>query len=111
MQRSLTFVLVLPNNGGIITKNCIFIDEAGFHTNLRNNWARSTIGTPAKVEIPKIKAPFHTIIGAIHSSSVIHVVMKKPSPKKEKQNKKKRQLHRKRRRSAKENNVLQTSSS
>lgn len=39
------------------TKNCIFIDEAGFHINLRNNWARSAVGTPAKVIIPKTKSP------------------------------------------------------
>lgn len=71
------------------TKNCIFIDEAGFHINLRNNWARSAVGTPAKVIIPKTKSPSHTIIGAIHSSSVIHVVLKKPPPKKEKPLKKK----------------------
>lgn len=60
------------------TKNYVFIDEAGFHINLRNDWARSDIGTPAIVKIPKTKAPSHTIIGAIHASSVIHVTIKKP---------------------------------
>lgn len=29
------------------TKNCVFIDEAGFNINMRNNWARSASGTPA----------------------------------------------------------------
>ncbi|KAG1049739.1 hypothetical protein G6F43_007951 [Rhizopus delemar] len=29
------------------TKNCIFIDEAGFHINIRNNWARSKSGSSA----------------------------------------------------------------
>lgn len=60
------------------TKNCIFIDEA-----------RSAVGTPARVETPKTRVPSHTIIGAIHSSSVIHVVMKKPPPRKEKAHNKK----------------------
>ncbi|CEP09728.1 hypothetical protein [Parasitella parasitica] len=60
------------------TKNCIFIDEA-----------RSAVGTPARVETPKTRVPSHTIIGAMHSSSVIHVVMKKPPPRKEKAHNKK----------------------
>lgn len=59
---------------------CVFIDEAGFNINMRNSWARSTIGAPAIVEIEKIRSPSHTIIGAIHSSSVIHVAIKKPPP-------------------------------
>lgn len=29
------------------TKNCIFIDEAGFHINMRNNWDRSKSGSSA----------------------------------------------------------------
>jgi transposase len=65
------------------TKNCIFIDEAGFNINMRNNWARSAVGTPAPVEIEKTRSPSHTIIGAIHCTSVLHVVMKKPPPKKQ----------------------------
>ncbi|KAL7319733.1 hypothetical protein PS15m_002833 [Mucor circinelloides] len=60
------------------TKNCIFIDEA-----------RSAVGAPARVETPKTRVPSHTIIGAIHLSSVIHVVMKKPPPRKEKAHNKK----------------------
>ena len=63
-------------------KSCVFIDEAGFNINMRSNWARSAIGTPAFVELEKTRAPSHTIIGAIHSSSVIHVAMKKPPTKK-----------------------------
>lgn len=63
-------------------RNCVFIDEAGFNINMRNNWARSTVGTPAIVEIEKTRSPSHTIIGAIHYSSVIHVAMKKSPTKK-----------------------------
>lgn len=64
-------------------KNCVFIDESGFHINMRNNWARSTVGTPAIVKTPRTRSPSHTIIGAIHCSSVIHVSLKKPPPKKD----------------------------
>lgn len=66
------------------TKNCVFIDEAGFHINLRNNWVRADTRTPAIVKKTKKKTSSHTIIGAIHASSVIHVAIKKPPPKKEK---------------------------
>lgn len=62
--------------------NCIFIDEAGFHINMRNNWARSDLGTPAKVTIPKTRSPSHTIIGVIHSSCIMHITLKKRHKKK-----------------------------
>lgn len=65
-------------------RNCVFIDEAGSNINMRNSWARSIVGTPATVEIEKTRAPSHTIIGAIHPKSVIHVAMKKPPPRREK---------------------------
>ncbi|CEP13721.1 hypothetical protein [Parasitella parasitica] len=48
------------------TKNCVFIDEAGFHINMRNNWARSKKGSPAIVKRPKTRAITHTVIGAIY---------------------------------------------
>ncbi|KAI8059803.1 hypothetical protein BDF21DRAFT_348489 [Thamnidium elegans] len=58
--------------------NGVFIDEARFNINIKNNWARSTIGTPAIVEVEKTRSPSHTIFGAIHPSSIIHFTMKKP---------------------------------
>jgi hypothetical protein len=72
------------------TKNCIFIDEAGFHINMRNNWARSKSGSSAIVKQPKNRAQSHTIIGAIHSSSIVHVVIRKSPPRKETQAAKKK---------------------
>lgn len=59
-----------------LTKNCI---------NMRNNWARSKSGSSAIVKQPKTGAQSHTIIGAIHSSSVAHVVIRKSPPRKETQ--------------------------
>lgn len=47
------------------TKNCVFIEESGFHINMRNDWARSAIGTSAIVELSKTRSPFHIIIGTV----------------------------------------------
>ncbi|KAG1440922.1 hypothetical protein G6F56_011711 [Rhizopus delemar] len=40
------------------THNCVFIDVAGFHINMRNNWARSPAGTRAVVKTAKNKSNF-----------------------------------------------------
>lgn len=47
---------------------------------MKNNWAWSEKGTRAVVKIPQSRAPSHTMIGAICSTSVLHVVMRKPVP-------------------------------
>ena len=52
---------------------------------MRNNWARSKKGSTAVVKQPKTRATSHTIISVIHSSSVIHVAIRKPPPRKETQ--------------------------
>ncbi|KAL7318787.1 hypothetical protein PS15m_001991 [Mucor circinelloides] len=57
---------------------------------MKNNWARSTVGTLAIVEVEKTCSPSHTIIRAIHSSSIIHVAIKEPSPRREKAQKAKK---------------------
>jgi hypothetical protein len=51
---------------------------------LRNEWVISGLGTPVIVKTPKIKAPSHTTVGAIHAFSVIHVAIKKSLQRKEK---------------------------
>ncbi|CAO3702219.1 unnamed protein product [Rhizopus stolonifer] len=63
------------------TPNCVSIDESGFNINTRNNYARSPAESRAVVMIPKTRATSHTVIGAIHPTSVIHIVLKKPLPK------------------------------
>ena len=63
------------------TKNCVFIDEARFHINMRNNWVKSPAGTRAVVKTPKTRVNSHSLIGTIHSSALFHVVLKKPPPK------------------------------
>ncbi|KAG1046643.1 hypothetical protein G6F43_010879 [Rhizopus delemar] len=50
---------------------------------MRNNWTRSPAGTRAVVKTAKTRVISHSVIGAIHSSAVLHVVLKKPPPKPE----------------------------
>lgn len=59
-------------------KNCVFIDEAGFNINMKNNWAWSAKGSPAVVKTPLTRAANRTIIGAICATTVVHVVLRKP---------------------------------
>ncbi|KAG1046937.1 hypothetical protein G6F43_010595 [Rhizopus delemar] len=65
------------------TNNCVFIDEAGFRINVRKNWARSPAGACAVVKTAKTRVASHSVIGAVYSSTVIHVVLKNPSHKPE----------------------------
>ncbi|ORE17229.1 hypothetical protein BCV71DRAFT_181912, partial [Rhizopus microsporus] len=44
------------------TNNCMFIDGAGFHINIRNNWARSPTGTRAVVKTAKTRVISHMVI-------------------------------------------------
>ncbi|KAG1266388.1 hypothetical protein G6F65_014071 [Rhizopus arrhizus] len=53
--------------------NCIFIDEAAFHINMKRTVAWSKIGSRAEVVIPKTRAKTTTILGAISPYGVINV--------------------------------------
>ncbi|EIE90658.1 hypothetical protein RO3G_15369 [Rhizopus delemar RA 99-880] len=44
------------------------------------NWDRSPAGTRAVVKTAKTRVTSHTVIGAIHSSAVLHVVSKPLPP-------------------------------
>lgn len=65
------------------TNNCVSIDEAGFCINVRNNWTRSPAGARAVIKTAKTRVTSHSVIGAVYSSTVIHVVLKNPSHKPE----------------------------
>jgi hypothetical protein len=58
-------------------KSCVFIDESGFHINMKKTNAWSAKGTTPIVTVPKIKATSHTIIGAISVYAVVKIDMKK----------------------------------
>ncbi|KAG1140142.1 hypothetical protein G6F37_008877 [Rhizopus arrhizus] len=62
------------------TKNCIFINESGFHINTRKNYAWSRKSERAVVKLPQTRAASHTIIGAISTKGVIHIALRKPPP-------------------------------
>ncbi|KAI8880738.1 hypothetical protein K501DRAFT_190679 [Backusella circina FSU 941] len=77
------------------TKNCVFIDEPGFHTNMRRSFAWSPVGSRHVVKTPVTRAVTHTILGAITADTVIHISLRKPAPltpkpKKAKTNKRKK---------------------
>ncbi|KAG1142638.1 hypothetical protein G6F38_007600 [Rhizopus arrhizus] len=58
--------------------NCIFIDEAAFHIDMKRTVAWSKIGSCAEVVIPKTRAKTTTILGAISPYGVINVKVRKP---------------------------------
>ena len=60
------------------TKNCVFIDEAGFNMHTQRNYGRSPKGTPAKGTVPTGKGVNVTILGAISEAGVIDISLKKP---------------------------------
>ncbi|KAI9014526.1 hypothetical protein CLU79DRAFT_681668, partial [Phycomyces nitens] len=53
----------------------------GSHINFRHNWARADTGMPSMIKTTKTNSPSHTIIEAIHGSSVIYTTIKKLRPK------------------------------
>jgi transposase len=62
------------------TGNCVFIDEFGFHTNMRKNYAWGPVGTRHVVKTPVTRAVTHTVLGAVTADTVIHVSLRKPPP-------------------------------
>ncbi|KAG1473609.1 hypothetical protein G6F56_000857 [Rhizopus delemar] len=64
--------------GMVYTRNCVFLDESGFDTNMTRGRAWSAIGKPAIVETPSGRAVSHTVLGAISSAGVVNVSMREP---------------------------------
>lgn len=60
--------------------NCVFIDEAAFHVNLRRTQAWSSIGSNANVKVLTARANTLTILGAISTRGVIKISLRKPIP-------------------------------
>lgn len=58
--------------------NCVFIDEAGFHTHMIRNMAWSRKGEPANVTVPTQRGNSITIVGAIHARGVVNMTLRKP---------------------------------
>jgi hypothetical protein len=60
------------------SRNCIFIDEAGFDINMRASRAWAPRGQMAMATSPTTKAPSHTILGDISSVEVINLSIRVP---------------------------------
>ncbi|KAK4509679.1 uncharacterized protein ATC70_006981 [Mucor velutinosus] len=58
--------------------NCVFIDEAAFHINMKRSIAWSKVGTRAVVKIPKTRAKTTTILGATCAFGVVNIKVRRP---------------------------------
>jgi transposase len=58
--------------------NCVFIDEAAFHINMKRSVAWSKKGERAVVVVPKTRAKTTTILGAISPFGVVNVKVRRP---------------------------------
>ena len=60
------------------SKNCVFVDEAGFNLHIQRSFGRSLKGTPAKGTVPTGRGVTVSILGAISEAGVIDISLKKP---------------------------------
>lgn len=58
--------------------NCVFIDEAAFHINMKRSVAWSRKGERAVVVVPKTRAKTTTILGAICAYGVVNIRVRRP---------------------------------
>ena len=58
--------------------NCVFVDEAAFHINMKRSYAWSKKGSRAIVKVPKTRAMTTTILGAISPFGVVNVSVRRP---------------------------------
>lgn len=68
--------------------NCVFIDEAAFHINMKRSMAWSKKGERAVVVVPKTRAKTTTILGAISPYGVVNARVRCPKSSSYKQEKK-----------------------
>ncbi|KAG1642430.1 hypothetical protein G6F44_004837 [Rhizopus delemar] len=60
------------------TSNCVFMDEAAFHINLKRNFSWSKEGSRAVVKVPRTRAKTTTILGAISPFGVVNISVRRP---------------------------------
>ncbi|KAG0833192.1 hypothetical protein G6F29_007580 [Rhizopus arrhizus] len=60
------------------TSNCVFIDEAAFHINLKRNFSWSKEGSCAVVKVPRTRPKTTTIPGAISPFGVVNISVRRP---------------------------------
>ncbi|KAI8874521.1 hypothetical protein K501DRAFT_101117 [Backusella circina FSU 941] len=67
------FIHILQETGATVgfQKNCVFIDEVGFHSQLRRGRAWSKVDTPANVKVHTQKDVNLSMIGCIYARGII----------------------------------------
>jgi hypothetical protein len=60
-------------------KNCVFIDESGFHINMNRSGAWARKGEIPVVKFENTRAVSHTILGAISAYAVVNISIRTPS--------------------------------
>jgi hypothetical protein len=58
--------------------NCVFIDEAGFHINMKRSFAWSRVGNRPIIKTPKTKSKTTTILGAVSALGIVNVKVRLP---------------------------------
>lgn len=61
------------------SKNCVFIDEAGFNMNISRTFGRSVRGTPAKITVATQRGVSITIMGAMCEKGIVNITLRKPT--------------------------------
>ncbi|KAG1048474.1 hypothetical protein G6F43_009134 [Rhizopus delemar] len=78
VQKRYEWVFKWSNTDMDFSRNCIFIDEAGFDINVRAIRAWAPRRQMAVITTPTTKAPSHTILGAIPSVGVVNLSIRVP---------------------------------
>ncbi|KAG1494377.1 hypothetical protein G6F53_012586 [Rhizopus delemar] len=78
VQKRYEWVVKWNNTDMDFSRNCIFIDEAGFDINMRASRAWAPRGQMAVTTTPTTKASSHTILGAISSVGVVNLSIRIP---------------------------------
>ncbi|KAG1139595.1 hypothetical protein G6F37_009643 [Rhizopus arrhizus] len=73
VQKRYDWVVKWSNMDMVFSRNCIFIDEAGFGINMRASRSWAPRGQMAVTTTPTTKGPSHAILGAISSVGVVNL--------------------------------------
>ncbi|SAM04526.1 hypothetical protein [Absidia glauca] len=87
IEKRYVWAMKWANSDMDYTRNCVFIDEAGFNINLRRSMGWSAKGTTPIVKVATTRAISHTILGAISTAGVINVSIRTPNPQQSKKRK------------------------
>ncbi|KAI8890164.1 hypothetical protein K501DRAFT_168947 [Backusella circina FSU 941] len=69
----------IVNSGVNFLRNCIVIDESGFHVNLKRTGAWGLKGKTSVIEVENSQSVSHTILGSISVYGVIHTSVRMPN--------------------------------